>query len=193
MVARDAWTLERTQELMTLWNADWSSQQICQRFGISRSAVVGKIHRLRQKGHVLREERVTDAVRAAYQRRRAKLAHRHKLKTLGVRPGVPTASGRPKSTRRHFLDQLLKEAADAPKPVQEVGVPKITSILDLEEVHCRWVIHHATGNGWCGEDRVGGLPYCRQHASRAYAPPEAARHKMSTAAPMSGLRLLEEA
>lgn len=40
------WTPERTAALMALWNEDLSTSEIGRRLGITKNAVIGKVHRL---------------------------------------------------------------------------------------------------------------------------------------------------
>ncbi len=40
------WTPERTSNLIALWNQDLSTSEIGRRLGITKNAVIGKVHRL---------------------------------------------------------------------------------------------------------------------------------------------------
>ena len=48
-MTEQTWTPERTEALVVLWNADVSSKKIGHALGLSKSAVLGKAHRLRLK------------------------------------------------------------------------------------------------------------------------------------------------
>ena len=61
-----------------------------------------------------------------------------------------------------------------PKPDPEMvaalraipDTPKVKSILDLEPHHCRWPCGEPT-EGFCGDHKLAGSPYCERHKQRA--------------------------
>jgi len=61
------WTPERTAALMALWNEDLSTSEIGRRLGITKNAVIGKVHRLglpqRRPSPKPREEEVVHYLR----------------------------------------------------------------------------------------------------------------------------------
>ncbi len=45
------------------------------------------------------------------------------------------------------------------------------ALFDLTAASCRWPLGglHTAPERFCGEPRVGGSPYCAEHAKRAFA------------------------
>lgn len=60
-----------------------------------------------------------------------------------------------------------------PDPPAATGdVARVASILDLEEHHCRFPVAR---DGFCGAEKVSGLPYCTEHVRRCYRVPSGDR------------------
>ena len=79
--------------------------------------------------------------------------------------------------------KLVKPEAAPPKSAHVVLHPKAiiddapaggATILDLTERMCRWPIGDPKDPGFrfCGRTRDTGLPYCTEHAAKAYQPPK---------------------
>jgi GcrA cell cycle regulator len=69
-------------------------------------------------------------------------------------------------------------------PDAEIPVDRrITSVVDLEETHCRWPIGEVGTDTFyfCGADgkKLDGLPYCARHARIAYTSPAERRAAIS--------------
>ena len=154
------WTKERVEELTQLWNSDHSSQDISERWGISRSAVVGKVYRLRRSGIPLRTE--YEAARI----HRTKAQHRRRKERASAVPGNFRYGAQPKKPSA-LLAQLLREAkAGAPILPQATDVPR-KALLDLEDRDCRFPCTTGPPHRFCAAPRIPGLPYCLDHARRA--------------------------
>lgn len=147
--ARAWWTDERIAQLEELWKAGWSARQIKMKMGcVSRSAVIGKVHRLGL------------APRGA---RTPLLDNRHRSK----RVRTPKHLRNKPTAFQAFVAALPVEPA--PPPAQDIAR---VAFGDLEAHHCRWVIGEPSRGQCCGCDKVPGLPYCADHARRAYRLPE---------------------
>lgn len=141
------WTPERVATLERLWTDGLSASEIAARFpGITRNAVLGKLHRLGRLGR----GRPTASATA------------RKVKE----PRTPRAR-RSKAAR-----QAPRMAPARPSPVV---VPRwggeLATVEALQSWHCRWPIgdpHEATF-AFCGRPVVD-RPYCGDHRAVAYQP-----------------------
>lgn len=151
-----AWTDARVDRLKELWADGLSSSQIAHELaplgGISRNAVIGKVHRL---GLLPREERKAHFVprprkSKAPTRRYFQLSRRDVLSDiLQNKPAVETNT---------------MTGADIPHAQRK-------SLLQLTEHSCRWPIGEVGTPGFffCGAVAIEGWPYCASHCARAYA------------------------
>ena len=143
------WSADRVESLKTLWAAGNSASFIADRLGggVTRNAVIAKIHRLGLSGrtttsHAPRRKRVSPLQKA----------HREKLGKSFFGP------------RERQMDVALP-------PPHETDVARI-SFIDLEDHHCRFVaLEQPAGpyvKQFCGAEREPGVAYCSQHQARAY-------------------------
>ena len=161
-----SWTDERVEQLKKLWSEGLSASQIAGRLGgVTRNAVIGKVHRLglsgrattsRLKTHRPRSRAVAAAKRAPAKQPRFALFGNPELRALyqpEAEPFVPSA------------EELVIPASER------------KTIQTLVECSCRWPIgdpQHADFH-FCGKNKVPGLPYCEFHARRAFQPPQPRR------------------
>lgn len=47
-------TEEKRQRIAELWNQNWPSSKIAEEVGLTRNAVIGAVHRLRQRGDIIK-------------------------------------------------------------------------------------------------------------------------------------------
>jgi GcrA cell cycle regulator len=147
----DRWTDERIGILRTLWIEGATAQAIAARLGgLSRAAVLGKIFRLRLQS-------ASSAPPPLRQDAKAKL-------DSGVGGARATLLPWRRPTKRN----------DAPAtPKQEPARARGKSLLELTNQTCRWP-HGRPGSarfhfcGAPGADLERGMPYCPDHARRAY-------------------------
>jgi len=148
----DTWTPERVEQLQSFVGAGLSCSQIAAQIGVTRNAVIGKIHRLglspvRPPGATVRNcpPRTRDP-RAASQRRRLRLL---------------------------WSDGAVTAEAEAAPAAVESAAP--CSLLDLAQGKCRWPVSDAHSGGadfvFCGNAAIDGLSYCTGHARMAYRAP----------------------
>ena len=163
-----SWTDERVELLKKLWADGLSASQVAAELGgVTRNAVIGKVHRLGLSG---RAKTTTAAPRARRPRNPQQTA----------RPARPSAGSAPQTVGATALKQDVKpQAAPQPKaekqPAQDpvvVPISKRASILTLTESTCKWPIGDP-GDGdfhFCGHKSEAGAPYCKYHAEIAYQP-----------------------
>ncbi len=155
-----SWTDERVEQLKKMWLDGLSASQIANELGdgISRNAVIGKVHRLGLSGRVksptparprAKSHGEGDAIAPA-----APVVHGNLAVAVEARP-APAPAPRP-------------AAADVVVPISErVG------IMDLRESMCRWPLGDPASPDfrYCGAKmQVGVGPYCTYHARIAYQP-----------------------
>jgi GcrA cell cycle regulator len=162
-----SWTDDRVEVLKKLWAEGLSATQIAGRLGgVTRNAVIGKVHRLGLSG------RATTS-RLKSHRPRARLANQK-------RPGAPQQKSRFAQPGNPMLRSIFQADADAfVAPVEELEIPlaERKTIQTLVECSCRWPIGdpQMADFHFCGKTKVTGLPYCEFHARRAFQPPQPRR------------------
>ncbi|ATQ70282.1 GcrA cell cycle regulator [Methylosinus trichosporium OB3b] len=147
--ATPEWPDARIATVARLWAEGCTAAQIAAEIGggITRSAVIGKVHRL---GLPARERGVrTKAARAAI-----------------ITPPPAQAVKRP-------AEKAAPVVVARPAPVPALAPPVdcgetalVASILDLVEGQCRWPL----AAGFCGRPSAGGKSYCAHHALRSVNP-----------------------
>lgn len=154
-----SWTDERVETLKKLWNDGLSASQIAAELGgVTRNAVIGKVHRLGLSG-------------------RAKPARSSAPKTRTPRqPGSVHRKTRVVTATRGntaIKAELQPEVASSPAPVIELPpVSRRLSIANLTERTCRWPIGDPSSDDFhfCGNDAEAGSPYCSYHSRIAFQP-----------------------
>lgn len=155
-----SWTDERIERLKKLWSEGLSASQIAAELGgVTRNAVIGKVHRLHLSGRVK-----TSSTTAQRSRK-------------SVRPATRTAAPQRVVTQRGNLavvQTLETEEVVVYRPAEEVVVPisRRISIMELREGTCRWPMGDPLDPDFvfCGGDCDVGKPYCTAHANVAFQP-----------------------
>jgi GcrA cell cycle regulator len=166
-----AWNDERVELLKKLWAEGLSASQIAGRLGgVTRNAVIGKVHRLGLSGRA-----TTSRMKSHRPRARAATARR-------------IAKSRFAATGNPALRALYHPEAEPFTPsVEELVIPvkERKSIQTLGECSCRWPIGdpQMADFHFCGKNKVPGLPYCEFHARRAFQPPQPRRREREIAEP----------
>lgn len=152
------WTDERVDALKKLWAEGHSCSHIGGRFGISRNAVIGKVHRL---GLPPRATLVRRKIRTRSPWRKPD-ARRHNG-ALRRKPNPPLVQ-KPSPIRLAFKAEPIP-----PRSTPIADVSRVKSLLDLEAHHCRWICSDA---GYCGAHHVPGTSWCLDHLRVVYSPPK---------------------
>jgi GcrA cell cycle regulator len=156
-VSNHAWTPERVDLLRKLWADGNSGGEIAQRLGMTRNAVIGKVHRLKLPARIT----VVSVVSKPKSHGAGGLAFRiNKARKNGLSPAEAMAEvlGRP-------------DAIPLPEePEEGVDVTHLVGLLDLGAGQCKWPHGDPLSEtfGFCGSPRVIGKPYCEEHCRRAY-------------------------
>jgi GcrA cell cycle regulator len=139
----------RVEQLKTLWADGLSASQVAARLGVTRGMVTGKVHRLGLN--------------------RPKPIHpRRTVPRPRPMPAALIPAQRGRDQRGHL------EPLPLPPPAA-TDTPRV-SLLDASDSACRWPCAEieAVAAGlpyYCGLKKVPGLPYCPDHARRAFATP----------------------
>lgn len=146
-----AWNEDRIAALTKLWGEGLSASQVARQLGgVSRNAVIGKVHRLGLAGRA-----APAACRSV--------------------SGLPASRPRP----RAVIASMAASAPRMPRPplpplrLASEDLAPTASLLTLAHSGCRWPIgdpDHSTF-GFCGRDRDLSGPYCSGHAQRAFRTP----------------------
>jgi GcrA cell cycle regulator len=168
------WTEERVELLRKLWMEGLSASQIAAVLGdgITRNAVIGKVHRLKLSG---RAKPTSSAPRPRGTPRTAP-----RRPGLSSSPRTPLGSMRPRSigsapmigaTALKITEEFEVETYQLPQ-VQELEIPveERLSLLQLNEHTCKWPIGDPLTPDFyfCGRSHDEGKPYCDFHSRRAY-------------------------
>jgi GcrA cell cycle regulator len=151
------WTDERVELLKKLWADGLSASQIAAELGgITRNAVIGKVHRLGLSG------RAKSPSTSAPRPRKAR-AHGHMMR-------VSRPSMRGNTALAHAYELDVEPEPELLDNIIPLGQRR--TLLELTEETCRWPIGDP-GTAeffFCGGSTLTGLPYCSYHSRVAYQP-----------------------
>jgi len=160
------WNDERVELLTKLWAEGLSASQIAGRLGgVTRNAVIGKVHRLGLSG------RATSSRSSSPRPRRAHVPRPNRAPSLvfGTRGNLA------------LKPSFEAEVEPLPAPVEELVIPlnERASILTLKESMCKWPIGDPGEPEFhfCGRKSCASLPYCEHHARMAYQPVQMRRRE----------------
>ncbi|WP_457582196.1 GcrA family cell cycle regulator [Ensifer canadensis] len=163
------WTDERVEKLKKLWSEGLSASQIAAQLGgVSRNAVIGKVHRLSLPG------RAKAGGTAA--------ATRPKQRPTSA-PRAPNYASRvtTRTVTRSAGATVLKEEVEVDFVAEQefhiqtdvvVPMSRRLELTQLTERTCKWPIGDPLKEEFhfCGNDSPEASPYCSFHARLAYQP-----------------------
>ena len=164
------WTAPKLTLLRTLWAEGLPATQIGERLCVSKSAVIGKVHRLCLPGRpsplgvaahpVARPRKAANAAPPA--------SARPAKPTLPTRHPKDTTQPRPPVARVVLRATQREPAAALPTPAESPPTPRPR--LDPRAQSCRWPSGEPgqAGFHFRGEPAEPGKPYCALHCKRAY-------------------------
>jgi GcrA cell cycle regulator len=144
------WTPERIEQLKSYVTTGMTCSQIAAAIGVSRNAVIGKIHRLG-----LSSGRPAGA---------------------STRANCPPRARHPRGpTQRRLLRLAFGRAPLLDEVLSDVVVISThpCSLIDIDAHQCRWPIGDPASTHFlfCGNDAIAGFTYCVGHARMAYRAP----------------------
>lgn len=157
------WTDERVELLRKLWSDGLSASQIAAQLGgVSRNAVIGKVHRLKLSGR----GRTTSA--APRVKKAAAPSQGRVVKTQVTR--VIAATSGANALKVQFDAQPIARH----RPVENVVVPiqRKLMLIQLTERTCKWPNGDPLSEdfNFCGAESGDNGPYCTYHSRVAYQP-----------------------
>ncbi|MBV1866402.1 MAG: GcrA cell cycle regulator [Marinosulfonomonas sp.] len=180
-----SWTDERVETLKKMWGEGQSASQIAKELGgVTRNAVIGKVHRL---GLSNRTGGATSAKPAPKGNSASKAAP---AKARSKAPAaVPEVPPKPVHIRRQIIpagqplppqpsaNEISPEALASVREVEKKA--KKIGLMQLTERTCKWPIGDpATDEFWfCGLSVKAGKPYCEAHVSVAFQPMSSRRDR----------------
>lgn len=163
------WTDERVEKLKKLWSEGLSASQIAAQLGgVSRNAVIGKVHRLCLPGRA---------------KAGGTVAARSTKRTTAAAPRAQNFAPRTvtRTVTRAAGATMLKEEVETEfyqeiemQPASNVVVPisRRLALTELTERTCKWPVGDPMKDDFhfCGNDSPDSSPYCTYHARLAYQP-----------------------
>ena len=158
-----SWTEDRVAVLKKLWTDGLSASQIAKQLGgVTRNAVIGKVHRLGPAGRATPSRPVT----------------KRPMRPQAPRPTPALAIARARPAGPSPLGGNVVPFAPLEALRQDDG--SVASVLTLTERMCKWPIGDPTDQnfGFCGRGACSG-PYCQEHARLAYQPQQQKKKRAS--------------
>ncbi|KRB58854.1 GcrA cell cycle regulator [Rhizobium sp. Root708] len=163
------WTDERVEKLKKLWSEGLSASQIAAQLGgVSRNAVIGKVHRLSLPGRAKAGGTTTTA---------------RTPKRTTTAPRAPNYASRvaTRTVTRQQGATMLKEEIDVNaieevrfRPASNVVIPisRRLGLTELTERTCKWPVGDPLKDDFhfCGCESPDSSPYCTYHQRMAYQP-----------------------
>lgn len=172
-----SWTDERVELLKKLWADGLSASQIAAQLGgVSRNAVIGKVHRLKLSGRAKTPSSGApktkrspspraSAGRGGYAGRGGSAVGRTMTTTAGHAAGATMLKGETMPVSYAEIDQ---------RPIEDIVVPisKKVALIDLNEHTCKWPQGDPLSEEFhfCGHSAEEDSPYCKYHSKLAYQP-----------------------
>ena len=198
-----AWTDDRVETLKRMWGEGASASQIAKELGgVTRNAVIGKVHRLGLSNRNTDEAKpAADAQKATPKASKPEPKSEPKVEAAPPVPAVPeedddeprTMAAVPQGTNVTPLRKPLMAGQPlppqpsaneiSPEALAKVNAVEKTakkiSLMELTERTCKWPIGDpATEKFWfCGLQVQAGKPYCEAHVSVAFQPMSSRRDR----------------
>jgi GcrA cell cycle regulator len=203
-----SWTDERVETLKRMWAEGQSASQIAKELGgVTRNAVIGKVHRLGLSN------RAGEGAAAADDSEQPSPARSEASSPKPAEPAAAKPAAAPKPTPERAAPQAAPAAPASgatvtPLPIRKAIIPagqplppqpsaneispealasvrevekraKKLTLMELTERTCKWPIGDpATDDFWfCGLPSVAGKPYCEAHVGVAFQPMSARRDR----------------
>jgi len=192
-----SWTEERVETLKRMWAEGQSASQIAKELGgVTRNAVIGKVHRLglsnRAGGGASTAKAPAKEKPAAKPAAKAKPAAAKKAEKPAPAPAAEKpAAEKPAAApaRKPIIpagqplppqpsaNEISPEALETVREVEKTA--KKLSLMELTERTCKWPIGDpATEDFWfCGLPVQPGKPYCEAHVGVAFQPMSSRRDR----------------
>ncbi|MFD1344645.1 GcrA family cell cycle regulator [Litorisediminicola beolgyonensis] len=182
-----SWTDERVELLKKMWGEGQSASQIAKELGgVTRNAVIGKVHRLGLSNRGGAEEPAAAPKAEAKPKPAAK-------PEAAARPEPQTESAEPKPQPVAARNKIIPAGQPLPpqpsaNEISPEALAKVNEIekkakkltlMELTERTCKWPVGDpATEHFWfCGLPVQQGKPYCEAHVGVAFQPMSSRRDR----------------
>ena len=188
-----SWTDERVDLLKKLWGEGQSASQIAKELGgVTRNAVIGKVHRLGLSNRAGSTPAKTAEKKPAAPRAKAESAAKAApaaapaaaAPAAAEAPPKPVVPARkaiipagqplpPQPSANEISPEALASVREVEKKAKKIG------LMELTERTCKWPIGDpATDEFWfCGLSVQPGKPYCEAHVGVAFQPMSSRRDR----------------
>ncbi len=189
-----SWTDERVELLKKMWGEGQSASQIAKELGgVTRNAVIGKVHRLglSNRAGSTSTSAKAEAKPAAETEKKAAAKPAAKAEPKAAAQPEPVAETRPVvlPPRKQIIpagqplppqpsaNEISPEALAKVSEIEKKA--KKLSLMELTERTCKWPVGDpATDDFWfCGLSVQTGKPYCEAHVGVAFQPMSARRDR----------------
>lgn len=170
------WTDERVEKLKKLWSEGLSASQIAAQLGgVSRNAVIGKVHRLSLPGRA----KAGGAAPAAAARTPKRQTSAPRAPNYAAARTATTTTTRTVTRQQGATmvrEEIEVDAAEEMefRPASNVVVPisRRLELTQLTERTCKWPVGDPLKDDFhfCGNDSPDSSPYCSYHQKLAYQP-----------------------
>ncbi len=185
-----SWTDERVELLKKMWGEGQSASQIAKELGgVTRNAVIGKVHRLGLSNRAGSTAPAAAPAKAAAKDKATGAEKPAKAETaagpeaaeepvpatsVARKPIIPAGQPLPPQPS---ANEISPEALASVREVEKKA--KRISLMELTERTCKWPIGDpATDDFWfCGLAVQPGKPYCEAHVGVAFQPMSARRDR----------------
>ena len=183
-----SWTDERVEKLQQMWAEGQSAAQIAKTLGgVTRNAVIGKVHRLGLSNRAPAGRPAEDAAAAdpapqapvaepvaePVEPAAAVEAEAEPVAESPARPALRDGGRREPAPMTEDRLEVLANLAEIEKTARRV------TLMDLTERVCKWPIGDPTDPAFrfCGLPSQPGKPYCAAHVAVAFQPMSSRRDR----------------
>ncbi len=189
-----SWTDDRVELLKKMWGEGQSASQIAKELGgVTRNAVIGKVHRLGLSNRAGGggTAKADSKAKAAPKAEAKPKAPRKTPEPAAAKAAEPAAETRPAPipARKQIIpagqplppqpsaNEISPEALAKVSEIEKKA--KRLSLMELTERTCKWPVGDpATDDFWfCGLPVQTGKPYCEAHVGVAFQPMSARRDR----------------
>ena len=173
-----SWTSERVELLKKLWGEGQSASQIAKELGgVTRNAVIGKVHRLGLSNRATSTSKSETSPKSEKKSEKAPSKKNEPVAKISEPKPSPPAPARrqiipagqplpPQPSANEISPEALARVSEVEKKAKKI------SLLELTERTCKWPVGDpATPDFWfCGLPTQTGKPYCEAHVGVAFQP-----------------------
>ena len=180
-----SWTDERVEILKKMWGEGQSASVIAKALGgVTRNAVIGKVHRLGLSNRATStsskssaKSKTSSKAKPTIQTGPSRTVNKSesvRITPPAVRKIIPAGQPLPpQPSANEISPEALAKVSEVEKTAKKI------SLMELTEKTCKWPVGDpATDDFWfCGLSVQTGKPYCEAHVSVAFQPMSSRRER----------------